>query len=223
MSARSRATARVLAGLGPVCAVAMLAGCQLSRSSTPGSLNPITQPSVVEPTSSSARPDNPGSPSAPVTTHPATPPAPASVPECKKADVTVAIDSEDSGLGHRRVVLVFANHGSRKCSIHGYPGVAALDSGGKQVAQAVRTIAGYMGGLQNADHPPKVLLSPGDSASAVVEALAYNAKDGSACTGYHGLLVTVPDDVVSTRLAWNTDACSEIEVHPVVAGTSGIA
>ena len=98
--------------------------------------------------------------------------------------------------------------------------LAAVDADGSQVAQARRTPKGYLGGLA-AGSPPVLTLAPGESASALVEALAFNAFDGSACKAFGGLLVTVPDDTVATRLPWDSDGCSDLEVHPVVAGTTG--
>jgi hypothetical protein len=57
----------------------------------------------------------------------------------------------------------------------------------------------------------------------MMQAMTFNVADGSACTTYAGLLVTVPDDTESTRLPWGNDGCSEPETHPVVLGTDGRA
>lgn len=143
----------------------------------------------------------------------------ASTSRCRTADLTVAQGGTDSSSGHRSVVLKFTNTGSASCRLRGYPGVAALNSAGKQVAQAERTLHGYEGGLASGQ-PPVVTLSPGQTASALLEAMAYQA-DGSSCSAYAGLLVTAPDAERSTRMRWSTDACSELEVHPVVPGTDG--
>ena len=139
---------------------------------------------------------------------------------CRRPGVRVATGDRDAGSGHRSVALVFTNTGTQPCRLSGYPGVAGVDATGSQVAQARRTLHGYLGGL-SAGPPPVLTLVPGESASALVEALAFNASDGSACTAYRGLLVTVPDDTVSTQLPWDTDGCSDLEVHPVVSGTAG--
>lgn len=124
-----------------------------------------------------------------------------------------------AGSGHRGVALILTNTGGRACRVSGYPGVGGLDAGGKRV-QARQTPGGYLGGLGSGS-PSTVTLVPGASASALVEALAFNASDGSACAAFGGLLVTVPDDTVVTRLSWQTDACSDLQVHPVVPGTTG--
>src|SRR5205814_6518113 len=93
---------------------------------------------------------------------------------CRRAGIVVSAGGQDSGSGHRSVVLVFTNAGSQPCRLTGYPGVAGLDTGGSQVAQAQRTPKGYLGGLASG-RPPVVTLPPGQSASALVEALAFNA------------------------------------------------
>jgi Protein of unknown function (DUF4232) len=140
---------------------------------------------------------------------------------CLLADLTVTANAGDSGSGHRSVVLVFTNHGSATCRLYGYPGVAALDSHDTQIAQATRTTSGYLGGLGSGRTAPNVDLATGQSASAMVEALAFNANDGSACTAYAGLLVTPPNETRSTKLGWPSDGCSDLQIHPVVPGITG--
>lgn len=215
-----RVPAARLGGFALLCAGALLAGCASTTPDGGGSLATVTTPPAsTTPSAPSTRNDT-GTP--PATTPTPTHTAPAGYPECKLADLTVSATGTDGGAGHRLVVLVFTNSGSRTCSMYGYPGVAALDADGKQVAQAKRTLSGYMGGLRGT-HMPTVVLQPGHAASAGVEALGFNASDGSACTAYQGLLVTAPDDTVSTHLPWGNDGCSGLEVHPVVPGTSGDA
>jgi Protein of unknown function (DUF4232) len=119
------------------------------------------------------------------------------------------------------VVLVFTNTGAVPCGTRGYPGVAALNAGGAQIAQAARTTSGYLGGLGAGRAIPNVTLPAGGAASAMVEALAFNASDGSACTAYAGLLVTPPDETHSVKLPWGSDGCSALQIHPMVPGTTG--
>jgi hypothetical protein len=151
------------------------------------------------------------------------PPGPSAqaVTACRKGVLSVKLAGESAGSGHRSVTIVFVNTGRQPCTLHGYPGVAALDAGGKQVAQAARTEHGYLGGLPQGTGATTVTLRPGGSASAIVEALAFRKSDGSACPAYRGLLVTAPGDVASTRLSWTTDSCDQLEVHPVVARSAG--
>jgi hypothetical protein len=141
--------------------------------------------------------------------------------ECRIGQLDISVTGGDAGLGHRSKVIVFRNTGSSTCVLQGYPGVAALDGSGRQVAQAQRTLNGYLGGVR-AGNPPLVRLAAGASASATVEALAFG-PNGDSCTAYAGLLVTPPDETRSVRVNWDSDGCSELQIHPVVAGTTGQA
>jgi Protein of unknown function (DUF4232) len=188
----------------------------LSRSDPPIEVGPIvasSRPPAPTPSHppASAGPSFPGGSSAPTGS------PPSRTATCRKADVDLSLGSGAAGSGHRSIALIFTNRSARPCRITGYPGVAALDSSGAPVAQAKRTLRGYLGGLPAGARAQPVTLRPGQSATAVVEALAFDPATGSSCTSYLGLLVTVPDDTASTRLAWVTDGCAALEVHPVVA------
>ncbi|KAB1927264.1 DUF4232 domain-containing protein [Micromonospora noduli] len=189
--------------------------------------SPVTPPSTPAPTTPSPTVQSPttGSPEVPSSaagTVGARPPgAPDSTPgRCTTAQLTVTLASEDAASGHRSVAVVFRNSGGATCRLTGYPGVDALGGDGRTLAHAERTRRGYMGGPAGTGRPPTVTLHPGRSASALVEASGFRA-DGAACKPYVSLLITPPDDVRSVRLRWETDSCSDLEVHPLVAGTTG--
>ncbi len=152
-----------------------------------------------------------------------------SPPECTAADLTVTPGVTQGAVSHSSLVLLFTNSSSAPCVVQGYPGVAAQLPGG-QVYNAVRAMAGYMGG-DAAPSPAQVPLAPGRTASAVIEWLIA-PQDGSASVtpadcagdGAVGLLVTVPDQTTSTRLAppdQYSPICWGFEVHPIVAGSTG--
>jgi Protein of unknown function (DUF4232) len=168
------------------------------------------------PTPASAGPSSPGGLRTP--TSPSASDAPSPAAACRRADLQLSLGSGDAGSGHRSIALIFTNLGARACRIAGYPGVAALDAGGAQVAQAKRTPRGYLGGLPAGARAQPITLRPGQSATALVEATAFDPATGASCTAYQGLLVTVPDDTAPTRLAWSTDSCADLQVHPVLAG-----
>jgi hypothetical protein len=167
-----------------------------------------------------------GSPTATASANPASPVATGGstsatgTAECKLANLSVTAGKPGVAAGHSRVVLAFINTGAAPCTMQGYPGVAILDAGSAQVAQARRTAQGYMGGLPAGQSPPLVSLRPGDSASAIIEALSAN-PDGTACKPWSGLLVTAPDDTRSTQLVWAAGGCADPQVHPVVPGLEG--
>lgn len=176
-----------------------------SQSSPAASPPPATRPTNPAPEASATRTPPGGS-------------SPATVP-CRAPRIVVSTGGYHAASGHRALVLLFTNQSSTPCHVKGYPGVAGLDATGTQVVQAQRSLRGYMGGTSSIE---TVLIQPGQTASARVEALAFNPGDGSACNPWAELLVTVPDDTVSTRLPWTSDGCAQLEVHPVVPGGTGL-
>jgi uncharacterized protein DUF4232 len=189
-------------GVGAVLTIAGLAGCTGAGASSSGMGTPSGGPSVTASRTAASRPPTGGGPA-----------------ECTIGQLDISVTAGDAGVGHRSKVVVFRNTGSTQCVLQGYPGIAALDGAGDQVAQAKRTPSGYLGGVASGK-APLVNLAPGQSASATVEALAFG-PDGESCTGYTGLLVTPPDETHSVRVAWGSDGCSDLQIHPVVPGTSG--
>jgi DNA-binding beta-propeller fold protein YncE len=165
----------------------------------------------------------PGAPALPA------PPAPVgAAPQCLAYDLAVSAGQPVLGLGHEGLPLLFRNVSPGPCIIFGYPGVAALNSKGRQVVQAVRAPRGYLGGLGNGQAKwPVVELSSGQYASALVEGDQGTTGSSSSCPSYPALLVTPPDTttqvLVSTaRIPGGLSGCSTIYVHPVVAGTLGL-
>lgn len=138
---------------------------------------------------------------------------------CSATQLTITTGAGDSGMTHRSVVLIFTNVGPTACQMMGYPGVAAVNAQGTQIEQARRELSGYLGGTKSSA-PPTVPVPAGQSASALVEALAVGS-DGSACTPYAALMVTPPDETRSTKVAWPGEGCDSLTVHPAVPGNTG--
>jgi hypothetical protein len=195
-------------------AVAGLAAC--STGATGSGSGPSSKPATQAIGSTPVGPPPTSPPSTPDT--PVTPP-PTTPANCTIDHLTVVSQHGSAASGHRSMVLVFTNHGP-VCRLFGYPGVAALNSGGAQIEQAVRTTSGYMGGLPAGQNPVSAFLSNGESASAIVEAMAFTPS-GDACTPYAGLLVTPPNETHSVKLTWDNDGCASLQIHPVVLGTTG--
>lgn len=140
----------------------------------------------------------------------------------KCLDLAVSAGAGGAAAGNVSVPLLFRNAGTVTCILSGYPGVAALDRSGRQVAQADRTPSGYSGGLTPGQTvPPAVRLAPGQSASALVEGSDVPVGAATSCPSYASLLVTPPDLTISVPVSRALPGCSAIEVHPVVPGTAG--
>lgn len=144
----------------------------------------------------------------------------------------MSLGSGGAGVGHEGITLLFRNTGAVACELDGYPGVALLDASGRQVLQAVRTPSGYLGGLAaGTSVPPTLTVDPGQVVSALLEGTDVPAGTATSCPYYPAVLVTPPNQTVSTRLVLTTGSgtgpdrglpgCSPPQVHPVVPGTTG--
>jgi hypothetical protein len=219
---RSVATARRLAALvASLGAVLALAACGSSTAGTGSHLGTATSST----SSTSSTPTGPAgsstvSTSAAGSTAPPTA-SPTAGTGCSNVQIAVTATNPPGGAaaGHDGVVLLFTNRSSSACTLAGYPGVAGLNSSGQQIAQATRTLDGYLAGC--ACRTPAVLtLNPGAVGSATVEAV--DALNGGPCTPFAGLLVTAPNTTRSTRISLAPYSC-QFDVHPVVAGSAGTA
>jgi len=222
-SARRPITAtRRLAALGAsLGAMLVLAACS---SSTKGNgIHPGSAASAPQ-NSASTSADSAGSstPSAPVARSTVTATAPSAVSTgCTNAQISVTATNPPGGAaaGHDGVVLLFTNNSTSTCTLTGYPGVAGLDASEHQVAQAARTLEGYLAGCA-CNTPPELTLHAGAVVSAMVEAV--DALNGGPCTSFAGLLVTPPNTTLSTKVSLAPYSC-QFEIHPVVVGQTGSA
>lgn len=211
-------------------AVALLTGCTATSgngSSTRAPSSTATGTSTAATTAaSSGQPASSGHPAPPGHTatpgHPVPPTNPvttaASSTNCAAAELSVAGGPLPGGsaAGHTGVLLTFTNHSRRTCTISGYPGVAGLDAGGHQLAQATRTFNGYLAGCRCSVRP-SIRLAPHAIASAVTEG---NVGGTGNCDTFTYLLVTPPNTTSSTRVDLVPHSCG-FTVHPVVRGSTG--
>lgn len=186
MSSRLRLSVPVAVAV----AGAFLAGCTSNSSSGTA---PASAASTTAPGGSSASASASASGSAAASGGAAGTGA-ASAPECTAAQLRIQYTDNSQirqgaldGMSHADNVVMFTNTGSAPCQTGGYPGVAALDSAGRQIMQAVRSTDA--GGL--------ITLAPGATASALVSA---NTASCTSLTKVAGLLVTAPNQRTSSRL-----------------------
>ena len=92
-----------------------------------------------------------------------------------------------NGMSHDDSVVMVTNISSASCETGGYLGVAALDSSGTQIKQAVRAT----------DTSKTITLAPGAVASAMVSA---NSASCDKPVKVAGLLVIAPNERTSVRL-----------------------
>ena len=147
------------------------------------------------------------------TASPASETAATRTPECTAGQLRVSYtdnaqirDGALAGMSKADSVVTFTNVGRSACVIQGYPGVAALNGRGAQVAQAARS--------GTAARP--VLLRPGATGSSLV---AANTASCDSPVAVPGLLVTAPDQYTSVRLGAAGEMClHSLTVNPVVPG-----
>jgi hypothetical protein len=134
---------------------------------------------------------------------------------CTTADLSVRGGQSQGAAGTIGVPVLFTNTGSRPCELQGYPGVAGLDANGHQLTQARRVPDGT-------SRPPSVQIGPGRTASALVTGSDVATGTATSCPTYAALLVTPPNDTHSVRVNARLPGCSDLQVHPVVPGSSGL-
>lgn len=139
------------------------------------------------------------------------PPEPSNL--CRLSELAVSAGQGQGAAGTVGIPILFRNAGGRRCQLFGYPGVAGLDTTGRQAVQAARARTGPA--------PSVITLSPGQVASALVSGTDVPTGNATSCPTYT-LLVTPPGETHSTRLAASLPGCSGLTVHPVVSGTMGI-
>jgi hypothetical protein len=137
---------------------------------------------------------------------------------CSPAQLAVSDHGIDGGLSHDGSVVVFTDRGG-PCTMRGYPNLVGTRNG-RVVVRARHTSDGYLGGPGGVQ---SVRLATGKSASAMYEGLGAEYEGGPPCQRYTRLLVTPPGAAHAMRLPRrNPDyAICYLEIHPVVAGTSG--
>jgi hypothetical protein len=140
-------------------------------------------------------------------------PGPGSTPECTLGDLAISLGAAlpPGAPGVSQHPIIFKNTGSAACFVVGWPGVAALDAGGAQIFQATRVNA----------KGPQVTLQPGDSASAMLDTIAFHAVPGSSqppCPTVQNLLVTPPDETHSRRIAFGAPVCDAPKVTSLAPG-----
>ena len=139
-------------------------------------------------------------------------------PQCRNGQLAVSIQSSYVGAGSAAEELGFLNVSKSLCALSGYPGVAALNTQGQQIAQAERSDSD--GAALTA-----VDLKPGQIAAALVQ-----GSDGSAVKcGYftRSFLVTPPNLTRETKVTADSSSAAigvsescPISIDPVTPETT---
>jgi Domain of unknown function (DUF4232) len=189
-----------------------LAGCGSGAPASPPASSGSSSPGLSATSSQSSQPSQP-SPQSSV--NPGGPAVPAGKGECTASQLKIAYTDNSQirngaldGMSKAYNVVMFTNVGSTSCVTRGYPGVAALNSAGAQIKQAVRV----------SGSAPLITLAPGQVASALVGA---NTASCTTLTSVPGLLVTAPDQRTSTQLGSAGRFClNSLTISPLQPGNA---
>lgn len=148
---------------------------------------------------------------------------------CHLGQLRIAAGPSGAASGAAKQTILFTNVGRTTCSMTGYPGVAALNARGDQIAQAQRQLNGMLGGVYLGTTPPMVTLQPGQVASAEIEGVDHPLGSATSCPIYPAFLVTPPDETHSVTITAGVAGgdspgffgCVRISVNPVVPGPTG--
>ncbi len=110
-------------------------------------------------------------------------------PRCGNGQLAVSVQTSYVGAGSAAEELGFRNVSTVACTLHGYPGAAALDPQGRQIAQAERNDL-------NGGAPTDVVLRPGPLAEASIQGSDGSSRNCGTFT--RSFLVTPPGLTRST-------------------------
>lgn len=143
--------------------------------------------------------------------------AAAPVPSCKGALIAFSHGPTQGATGHGNVILRFKNVSQSTCSLRGYPGVDAVGPHGGVLAHARRTLNGFTGG---ASAVRTIVLHSWQSASADLEWHNFNFATSKSCRFSASIAVTPPNTVKTFHRKVSVSVC-DLQIHPVVKGTTG--
>ncbi len=146
------------------------------------------------------------------------------VPQCtaRNLGVWVAVDQGNGAAGSVFFPLQFTNLSGHACSLHGFPGVSAIDRNGHQL--------GSPASWNHVRVPKTVVLAAGATAHAVLQ---WSDAAVTTAPGCHpsfsavSLRVYPPNQRSSTNAAFDLEVCSHpgpiyMSVQPIIAGAGTI-
>jgi hypothetical protein len=148
----------------------------------------------------------------------------AAVPACQAAQLGVwlALAQANGAAGTIYYPLNFTNVSTRSCSLHGFPGVSAIDRSGHQLGSPAGWVA------RTAAHT--VVLAPGATAHTILQYGDVEVSTAPGCDPVSTaamLRVYPPDQYDATVAAFDLDVCSHagpiyLRVEPILPGVGTI-
>jgi hypothetical protein len=130
----------------------------------------------------------------------AAPAAGAAAPSCRTGGLVVWLNTESDGTaGTIFYTLEFTNLSGHTCTLHGYPGVSAVNLGGRAVGSPASRLTGRV--------IRTISLRNGATASATLGAVDTGALPTCAMTTAAGLKVFPPNTTASRTIPFPFPAC----------------
>jgi hypothetical protein len=143
--------------------------------------------------------------------------AAAGVRPCGNRALAVRHTGLDGATGHGSFILLFKNTSRVTCTLVGYPGLDALGRRGIVLAHAAHIRLGFVGG---SNVVRTVTVRPGHYASAAIEWMNFDPSNSGDCVFSRSVATTPPHTTHTVTFPMSVSLC-DLQVHPVVAGTSG--
>jgi hypothetical protein len=137
-------------------------------------------------------------------------------PACGNSALQVTHTPVEGAAGHSAFSLLFRNVTSHACSLHGYPGLDALNASGHAIAHAHRTLGGF-GGPSSIQ---TVNVHPNHTATALVDWANFNPHTGGSCHSSAAVATTPANTGDTVRFHISVTVCG-LEVHPTT-GSAGL-
>jgi hypothetical protein len=142
-------------------------------------------------------------------------PARSTAPACAGSGLVVWIDTNgDATAGSTYFQLKFTNQSGHACTLQGYPGVSAVDLGGRRLGSAAS---------RDVSAAPVVRLANGDTAKARLRIVVAGNFPAATCQrrAAAGLRVYPPNETASKVVPIPFEACSRS--GPIVLSVQAVA
>lgn len=143
------------------------------------------------------------------------------VKPCTAEQLQVTTSPLSSQSGDAAGLLVkYTNINTVPCTLRGYPTASAVDAAGHLLVTARQSASGFFGGLASGSAAPPIVTLLTRTASAVIEWSAAAYTQGSSCYQAARISSAPPQTTASRSFGAPARIC-DLQVHPVVAGSTG--
>lgn len=143
-------------------------------------------------------------------------PPPSGAP-CSGADLRLAVEGGDAGMGHRVTTLALRNAGAAACTVTGYPAVTLLDDRG-QTLTSVRGVQAPGNYFAQGRAPAPVAVEPRQAAyfDLAWSVMPHEDQGETACPSVKTVRVTAPSATAPIGLALAFTPCGgQVEISPL--------